>query len=106
MLLNSSLEITVLELLAPALSVSFKHFCRKGQLPQSFFSAQYSQNSPLFSIGEYIPLKFSLRAVMGGLGHNKKVNAQSFQHPVCQREVIGGVCRSGVQRNDIFMDIL
>ena len=96
MLLNSSLEITVLELSGAGLVRFIQTF-----LPQRTAAAVF-----LFSIGEYIPLKFSLRAVMGGLGHNKKVNAQSFQHPVCQREVIGGVCRSGVQRNDIFMDIL
>ncbi len=53
----------------------------------------------------YVPL-FIFRAVMDGLGHGKEVNAQFFQRPVCQGDVIGGVRRSAFQRHNIFMDIL
>ncbi len=43
---------------------------------------------------------------MGGLRYNKKANSHFLQHPMRQREVISGVRRSGLDRYDVFMDIL
>lgn len=113
MFLNNRLEITVLELSGAGLVRLIQTFLPQRTaaavflfrpvfpeqpaatsiqpLAPQFFPVRAQVYVPLFIIGECIPLQFSFRAVMGGLWHDKEVDAQFFQRSVCQGEVIGGV---------------
>ena len=128
MFLNNRLEITVLKLSGAGLVRLIQTFLPQRTaaavflfrpvfpeqpaatsiqpLAPQFFPVRAQVYVPLFIIGECIPLQFSFRAVMGGLWHDKEVDAQFFQRSVCQGKVIGGVRRSGLQRHNMFMDVL
>ena len=61
----------------------------------------------LFSIiGKSIPFQLHTGTVMGGLGPDKESDPLIFQHPVGQGEVIGGIRRGGLNRDNVPVDML